>query len=65
MEEKEFLLGEVSRLKRGLSRGRYENGDPQVIIYVGNCECITLLACILILKPPDFIYFMIHWMYDQ
>ena len=46
MDEKGFLIGVLSRMKRVFSRERYEAGESKNHIQDGNREWITLLACI-------------------
>lgn len=46
MDEKGFLIGILSRVKRIFSRSRYETGELKQIIQDGNREWITIIACI-------------------
>ena len=46
MDEKGFLIGVLSKMKRVFSRARYESGEMKTLLQDGNREWITLLACI-------------------
>ncbi|KAF7572881.1 hypothetical protein PtrM4_077860 [Pyrenophora tritici-repentis] len=46
MDEKGFLIGVLSKMKRVFSRRRYESGEMKTLLQDGNREWITLLACI-------------------
>lgn len=46
MDEKGFLIGVLSRMKRIFSRERYKRGEIKAVLQDGNQEWITLLACI-------------------
>ena len=46
MDEKGFLIGILSKMKRIFSKQRYEAGATKQIIHDGNREWITTIACI-------------------
>jgi hypothetical protein len=46
MDEKGFLIGVLSKMKRVFSRRRYEEGGTKQMIQDGNREWITTIACI-------------------
>ena len=46
MDEKGFLVGVLSKMKRVFSRRRYEKGGIKQLIQDGNREWITTIACI-------------------
>ena len=46
MDEKGFLIGVLSKMKRVFSRRRYEEGGIKQIVQSGNREWITLIAAI-------------------
>jgi hypothetical protein len=46
MDEKGFLIGVLSKMKRVFSRRRYDQGEIKQIIQDGNREWITTIACI-------------------
>lgn len=55
-DEKGFFIGQASSVKRIMTREAYESGR---IIYDGNREFISLLACISaagVVLPPALIY---------
>ena len=46
MDEKGFLIGILSKMKRIFTRRRYESGEAKNQLQDGNREWITLLACV-------------------
>jgi hypothetical protein len=46
MDEKGFLIGVLSRMKRVFSRSLYDNGKLKAMLQDGNREWITTIACI-------------------
>lgn len=59
MDEKGFLIGMLSRMKRIFSREMYENGEIKEALQDGNREWISCLACICAdgsHLPPHLIY---------